>query len=93
MDKRYGHLSDLIKVGQTTRAQALEEMKKSPYPEELQQQDIEYACKKFSLTREQFDDIMRAPVRTFRDYRNSYAVFEFMRDAINWLRARGFYPR
>lgn len=93
VDKRYGHLSDLIKVGQITREQALEEMKKSPYPEDLQQQDIEYACRKFDLTRQQFDEIMQTPVKTFRDYRNSYAVFEFMRDAINWLRARGFYPR
>ncbi len=33
VDKRYGHLSDLVKAGQLTRAEALEEIKHPPYPE------------------------------------------------------------
>lgn len=93
VDKRYGHLSDLIKVGQVRREDALEEMKRPPYPEELQQQDVDYACKKFNLTREQFDEIMRLPIKSFRDYKNSFAAFEFMRETVNWLRAHGLYPR
>lgn len=93
VDKRYGHLSDLIKAGQMTRQDALEEMKKPPYPVALQHQDVEYVCKKLGLTRAQFDEIMQADVRSFRDYRNSYTVFQAIRDMANWMRGLGLYPR
>jgi N-acetyl sugar amidotransferase len=93
VDKRYGHLSDLIKAGQLTRAQALEEIKQPPYPKEVQEQDVLYACKKFGFTPRQFDDIMKAEVKSFRDYRNSFNRIEFMRNSVNWLRRHGLYPR
>jgi N-acetyl sugar amidotransferase len=93
VDKRYGHLSDLIKAGQMTREQALEEVRKPPYAEEVQQQDIVYVCKKLGLSAAQWEEIMRAPVRSFRDYKNSYAVVELLRDSVNWLRSKGLYPR
>ena len=93
VDKRYGHFSDLIKAGQMTREQALEEVRKPAYPEELQQQDVIYVCKKLGLSAEQWDAIMRAPLRSFRDYKNSYSTVEFLRNSVNWLRGRGLYPR
>ena len=93
MDKRYGHLSDLIKAGQMTRDEALEEIKRPPYPEELQQQDVEYVCKKLGFTAAQFNEIMNAPPKTFRDYRNSFERMEFMRNSVNWLRGKNLYPR
>lgn len=93
VDKRYGHLSDLIKAGQMTRAQALEEIKKPPYPEDVQQQDVEYACKKLGFTARQWQDIMNAEVKSFRDYKNSFAQVELMRSSINVLRGSGLYPR
>lgn len=93
VDKRYGHLSDLVKSGQLTREQALEEVRKPPYSEELQQQDVAYVCKKLGLSAEQWDEIMRAPVRSFRDYRNAFGIVESLRHSVNWLRGRGLYPR
>lgn len=93
VDKRYGHLSDLIKAGQKTREAALEEMKQPPYPEQLQQEDIIYVCKKLGLTRAQYDEIMHAPIKSFRDYKNSFAVFERIRDTLNKARGLGLYPR
>jgi N-acetyl sugar amidotransferase len=93
VDKRYGHLSDLIKSGQLTREQALEEVRKPPYPEDLQQQDVAYVCKKLGLSAEQWDEIMRAPVRSFRDYKNSFGIVESLRHSVNWLRGNGLYPR
>jgi hypothetical protein len=93
VDKRYGHLSDLIKAGQITREQALEQLRKPPYPQELQQQDVHYVCKKLGFSRLQFEQIMNADPRTFGEYRNSYERVEFMRNAVNWLRGKSLYPR
>jgi N-acetyl sugar amidotransferase len=93
IDKRYGHLSDLIRAGQLTRAQALEEIRQPPYPEDVQAQDVQYVCKKFSFTPEQFSAIMKAPIRSYRDYKNSFALVQLMRDTVNALRLRGLYPR
>jgi N-acetyl sugar amidotransferase len=93
VDKRYGHLSDLINAGQISRAQALAEMQRPPYAEELQQQDLVYVSKKLRLSPEQFGEIMRAPVKSFRDYRNLYGPVQFLRNTVNALRKRHLYPR
>lgn len=93
VDKRYGHLSDLINAGQITRAQALAEMQNPPYPEELQQQDLVYVVKKLRLSQEQFERIMRAPIKSFRDYRNLYEPVQWMRNGVNRLRKHHLYPR
>ncbi|MBS0366253.1 MAG: N-acetyl sugar amidotransferase [Proteobacteria bacterium] len=76
IDKRKAHLSSLICAGQITRERALELMKEPVYPERLLQEDCEYAVKKLALTAGQFEAIMRAPLRTFRDYRTSDVLFE-----------------
>jgi len=93
VDKRYGHLSDLINAGQLTRGQALEEIAKPPYPLEDQQHDLEYVTKKLGLTRAEFDEIMASKIKSFRDYKNSYGFVQFLRTTVNGLRARGIYPR
>lgn len=93
IDKRYGHLSDLINAGQLTRAKALEEVAKPPYDPDLQAQDREYVIRKLELTPEEFEAIMSAPRRSFRDFRNSFATVQRMRNTVNSLRALGLYPR
>lgn len=93
IDKRYGHLSDLINAGQLSREEALEEMKRPPYPEEQQLQDLTYVSKKLGLQVEAFDEIMSLPIKTFRDYRNSFAIVNFLKSIANRLRARGLYPK
>jgi N-acetyl sugar amidotransferase len=93
VDKRYGHLSDLINGGQLSREEALKQIQEPPYPEDLQERDIEYVCKKFSFTRAQFDEIMRLPIRTFREYANSYKQVQFLRHSVNTFRGLGLYPR
>lgn len=93
IDKRYGHLSDLINAGQVTREAARAEVAEPPYPVALQQRDREYVVHKLELTDEEFEAIMGAPARSFRDFRNSYAAVQFLRRTVNTLRARGMYPR
>lgn len=93
IDKRYGHLSDLINAGQMDREQALQEIARAPYPLDEQQRDREYVVKKLGLTDEGFDEIMRLPVKSFRDYRNSYARVHALKGWVNRLRGAGLYPR
>lgn len=93
IDKRYGHLSDLINAGQMTREDALKEVEGPPYPENLQQQDLTYVIKKLGLTAGKFDDIMQAEKRSFRDFRNWFGFVQFMRRTVNRLRKRNLYPK
>lgn len=93
IDKRYGHLSDLINAGQMTRIDALNEMESEPYPVDMQSQDLTYARKKFGLDEAGFEYLMKSPVRSFREYPNSYTLVQVLRRAVNYLRKHGLYPR
>jgi len=77
IDKRRAHLSNLVCSGQMTRAEALREMEKPPYPSEiLLQQDRDYILEKLGLNRAEFDRIMSAPPKSFREYPNNLFWFE-----------------
>jgi hypothetical protein len=93
IDKRYGHLSDLINAGQMTRSEALEEMRCPPYSEAQQQEDVIYVSKKLGLNSAEFKDIMNLPIKNFRDYPNSFVVVNFLKSLANKLRGLGLYPR
>jgi N-acetyl sugar amidotransferase len=93
VDKRFGHLSDLVRSGQLSRARALEDIKAPPYPPDLQEQDLEYVIKKLGLTAAQFEQFMALPPRSFRDYPNSFNTVARLKRVVNSLRARGWYAR
>lgn len=93
IDKRAGHLSDLINSGQLTKKEALEEMEKTAYDPVLLSEDLAYVKKKFRISDSDWDAIMQAPVKNFRDFKNSYNFVQFLRRSVNKLRAFGLYPR
>lgn len=93
IDKRYGHLSDLINAGQMTRMEAMDEISRPPYPVEQQEQDLDYVTKKLGLSKAEFEVIMSSEIRSFRNYKNSYAQVQFLRNTVNKLRASGIYPK
>lgn len=74
-DKRRMHFSSLIMAGQMTREQALSELQKSPYNEEMIERDIEYFIEKMEITREEFDRIMSQTPKSFWDYPNYESDF------------------
>lgn len=76
MDKRRPHFSSLIVSGQLTRAAALEELKKDPYDPGLAQEDIQYVCRKFGLSQEDFDALMNATPKGLADYPNCSWLLE-----------------
>lgn len=74
-DLRMSYLSALICSGQMTREKALEEIAIPPAPVELLSQDKSYVIKKLGLTNEEFNEIMEAPNKTFRDYPNNDSLW------------------
>lgn len=70
MDKRLPHLSSLIVSGQITRAEAEERLQEPLYdPAELET-DITYFCKKLRISRQEFDELMEAPIHHYTDFPN-----------------------
>lgn len=70
-DKRKSHFSSLICAGQMTRLQAVEELKNPTYPVDLQNEDRRFVIKKFGLTEQEFENLMKLPNKKFEDYPSS----------------------
>jgi N-acetyl sugar amidotransferase len=87
-DKRQAHFSSLICSGQMTRREALTEMEKDPYPVERMREDRDYVIKKLGLTEAEFEMIMTAPVKSFRDYPNNKWWFDRMKFLVEHARRR-----
>ncbi len=93
IDKRRGHLSDLINSGQISRADALSELEKDHYPERLRRADEELLRKKLDLSPDEVSSIVGDSPRSFLAFRNSYSFVQFLRSTVNSLRRLGLYPR
>jgi N-acetyl sugar amidotransferase len=93
IEKRRGHLSDLINSGQLTRPEALSQLAEDYYPERLRRSDENLVKKKLELTDAQLSDILSATPGSFRDFRNSYSFAQTLRSMVNVLRKHGLYPR
>lgn len=76
IDKRKPHLSNLVCAGQMTREAALEELKKPLYTAEELKQDLAFVLKKFGLSPEEFDEIMRLPIRKHTDFPVERSVYD-----------------
>ena len=93
IDKRRGHLSDLINSGQLSRDEALIQLEKPEYETKLRQRDQDLFLKKLDLSSDEFSAIMTASPRPFRQYKNSYDFVQRLRTIVNALRLRGWYPK
>ena len=77
-DKRKAHLSSLIVSGQLTREQALTELQRRDYPEELERQDHEFIAKKLGLSVTEFDEVLARPPVEHLEYPNSKWAFDLL---------------
>ncbi|MBA3727400.1 MAG: N-acetyl sugar amidotransferase, partial [Armatimonadetes bacterium] len=77
VDKRKAHLSSLICAGQMTREEALRELESPGYDEVQFREDREFVLKKLGLARQEFDDMMREPVRDHREFRVEGSLFYY----------------
>lgn len=93
IDKRIGHLSDLIRSGQLSREKALEELEIENYSEQMKRNDKDFVLKKFNLTEENFQDIMKSKPKTFLDYPNNADKVAKLKRIVNYLRFKGWYNK
>jgi N-acetyl sugar amidotransferase len=68
IDKRKSHLSAMICTGQINRDEALKQLAAPTYDEQLLQSDREFVIKKLGLTNDSFEELMRRPIRSYRDH-------------------------
>ncbi len=83
IDKRKAHYSNLILSGQMMRSEALDAMKAPAYPDDLLEEDRQYAIKKLNLDARSFEEIMALPRKTFLDYKNNRNVFVLAKKLVN----------
>lgn len=94
IDKRKWHLSNLICSGQITREEALLKLKEDYYPRAQLQEDKEFVEKKLGLTSEEFDKLMKKPIREHHDFAfegsffSEYPVFKSLRPLWNMIRGK-----
>jgi N-acetyl sugar amidotransferase len=87
VDKRKSHLSTLICSGQISRSEALEEIKKNPYPtEELLLEDREYLIKKLRISEQEFQNIMDLPIKKHTDYPSILHWYDRLRPYVRAVR-------
>ncbi len=72
-DLRYCEFSALIRSGQWTRQQALEAIQ---LPKPFEKQILEEMFKRLQLTPDEFEDIMKQPNKSYRDYATYKKTFE-----------------
>ncbi|PXF63035.1 N-acetyl sugar amidotransferase [Kangiella spongicola] len=70
IDKRKAHYSTLINTGNLTREEAINELSKPLYDENIVH-DKEFVAKKFDISLEELEDILSLPTKTYADYDNS----------------------
>lgn len=76
-DKRKAHLSSLICSGQITREEALLELQEPLYDLNVLETHIEYVIKKWEITRDDFEKIMKLPPKKHTDYPTNKKIMNF----------------
>lgn len=85
IDKRIVHFSALIRNGEITRAEALEEMAKPIYTDSELRVDQEYVCKKLEFSEKEFNDIMKDPPKEHLFYKSDQGYWNIFRQLYKTL--------
>jgi N-acetyl sugar amidotransferase len=77
IDKRKTEFSALIRSGQVIRDEALAEIESSPY--HFEQTTVDYAINKLGISPEEWDEIMKKPVKSHDDYKTLLPMMRLMK--------------
>ena len=77
IDKRKTELSALVRSGQINRESALREVSEKSYTSEPE--TIEYALHKLGFTKQEWDQIMKAPHRSHNDFRTLLPLIRLLK--------------
>ena len=85
IDRRKFNYSALVRSGQMTRTEALERIKEIYV---IEDQDVIRLClKRLGISKEEFEEYLARPVKTFRDYPNLYGLLQKMKFPV-WVLSR-----
>jgi N-acetyl sugar amidotransferase len=73
-DKRRAYFSSEILTNQMTREEGLERISKPELDEETMAKEFEYVAKKLDFTVEELQEIFNGKNKTFKDYKNNFAL-------------------
>ena len=76
-DKRKCYLSNLILSNQISKNDAEKILMNNPYDQNLINKDLRYIAKKLDFSFEEFNELINAPGKSFKDYNNSYNLLRF----------------
>jgi N-acetyl sugar amidotransferase len=85
IDRRIYNYSALIRSGQMPRQEALDRVKEIYSIEDPKVIDL--CIKRLGLTKEQFEEIIQSPPKTFRDYNTNYKLIRLLRFPI-WVASK-----
>src|SRR3989344_4820944 len=83
IDKRRAHLSSLIRSGQISREKALEKMKEPLYTSENLKKDKEYVLRRLGFSEEEFEQLMKLPIKSHYDYKSNEKFLKSLRTIYN----------
>jgi N-acetyl sugar amidotransferase len=86
IDKRKAHFSSLIRNGEMTREEALDGLKQPSYDSAEIRADREYVLKKLDFSEEEFDRIMKLPIRSHLDYPSEIHIVEWFNRVVRLYR-------
>ena len=81
MDQRQNSLSAFVRTNQMTREAALAELNTQPH---LEPPLVELVKTRLGFTDEEFDSVIKAPLKTYRDYKTYKKTFERLKPFF-WL--------
>lgn len=88
IDKRRGHVSDLIRTNQLSRNEAEKILEEPPLDDEVTREITSYVLKKFRKDKGWLDGLISSSNRTFRDYPNNFEKIEVLKRFYNVLRKK-----
>jgi len=78
IDYRLATFSTQICAGEMTREEALTELSENPYDIVSVEEEKKYICKKLVISLDEFDEIMKLPTKSYKDYANDEKKLEFI---------------
>jgi len=86
-DKRKCYFSNLIHIGEMSRSEALNELKKRPYPLVEALKDQNYIANKFGFTKQEFEKVVniKGNNKSYKDYKNSFRIISFFINLCRFL--------
>lgn len=93
IDKRKPHYTCLmVSTGEITRDKALEDLKQPTIDLKSAEEDLNYVIKKLGISRTEFEDIMKMPIKSIFNYPNNHRLELRFKMLLNQLRKFRFMP-